>query len=43
MSKGQEGGKHRNTDGKHSQKTPDFSNKKPLLNCLHPFPYINIF
>lgn len=39
MSKGQQGGKHCNTDEKHSQKTPDFS-KKPLFNCLHLFLYI---
>lgn len=40
MSKGQEGGKHCNVDEKHSRQTPDFSNKKSLLNCLPLFPYI---
>ena len=40
MSKGQEGGKHCNADKKHSQKTPDFSNKKPSLSCLQLFPFI---
>lgn len=36
ISKGQEGGKRCNTDKKHSQKTPDFSNKNP---CSMACPY----
>lgn len=40
MSKGQEGGKHWNVDQKHSQKTPDFSNKKPSFGHLQLFLFI---